>query len=66
MNTETKNIRPTDVRQFFGIVQVANSTDNALDITCDQIETKEGTKYTILIKTPKTEEKATEECLASA
>lgn len=65
MKTETKDIRPTDVRQFFGIVQVANSTDGTLTVTCDQIETKEGTKYTILIKTPEPE-KATEQCQVSA
>lgn len=65
MNTETKDIRATDVRQFFGIVQVANRTDGTLIITVDQIETKEGTKYCVLIKTPEPE-KATEECQVSA
>ena len=65
MNTEIKTINPRDIRQYFGILQIANETEETLEVQADQIETKEGTKYTICIKTPKPE-KETEECLVSA
>jgi hypothetical protein len=52
LNTETKTIQPTTIAKFFGIVHVTNSTDHTLDVQADQIETQQGTKYTILLTTP--------------
>ena len=65
MNTKIKTIKPTDIAPYFGILQIANMTEQTLEVQADQIETKEGTKYTIRIKTPKPEKEA-EECLVSA
>lgn len=53
--SETHHLEPHTVKKFFGKLLVLNDTDHMLVVEAVQLDTKEGQKFTLNIKTPERE-----------
>jgi len=54
--SETHHLEPHTVKKFFGKLLVLNDTDHMLVVEAVQVDTNEGQKFTLNIKTPEPEQ----------
>jgi hypothetical protein len=66
MSSETHHLEPHTVKRFFGKLLVLNDTDHMLIVEALQVETGEGQKFTLNIKTPEPEKIPEPEQVATA